>query len=134
MGRTLIFALLLIVTQALAVPVSPKFFREFDHYVVYRETGYLPLNATYLSLPECENTTDPRPITTPNPILEGMPSPVIVNFIIGSDGRVYEPFVLLANAKNEQEVLRAVKTWRFHPATCNGTPFAVEDTTLFSWR
>ncbi len=116
MGRALTFALFLLVAQALAIPTSLKTsVPPFHRYTIVREMDYQRIS--------CARTTDPEPISTPNPVLESMDEPVVVNFIIGWNGEVYEPLMLSGeNERDNREVLRIVKTWRFRPATCNEVP------------
>jgi TonB family protein len=125
MGRARIFALLLLVTQALAIPTRlkapvPPFYR----YTVVREMDYRGVN--------CAATTDPVPISTPNPVLESMDEPVVVSFDVGADGRTYSTYILSSDGKrNDHEILRIIQTWRFRPATCNGVPIDVEGSAGF---
>src|SRR5208283_1074689 len=99
MSRALIFALLSIVTQALAIPTNlkapvPPFYR----YTVVREMDYRGIN--------CAATTEPTPISTPNPIFESVDTPIVVSFDVGADGRVYSMYILSSDGRNDREVLR----------------------------
>jgi len=83
----------------------------------------------------CEQTKPPRPLTTPSPLLsaaeEGLK--VKVSFIIGADGRVYSPLILESGGMAEDGVvLRAVRSWRYRPAMCNGVPTDIEGKVEFS--
>ncbi len=57
---------------------------------------------------------------------------VIVDVKVSAGGDVLEATVVrgLGNAL-DQIVLDTVKTWRFHPATVNGTPVATEAELVF---
>jgi len=66
----------------------------------------------------CQATQPPQALTTPNPLM--LPAAagvkIKVSFIIGADG------------------LRAVRIWRYRPATCNGVPTETEGKIEFSRR
>jgi len=48
-----------------------------------------------LALPKCGNTRPPEALLTPDPVLQGQDElNVRVSFIVGSDGRVFSPFIL----------------------------------------
>lgn len=50
---------------------------------------------------------------------------VMLNFIVGVDGLAHDPKVTSApNGVLDDSALRALKRWRFHPATCDGQPIA----------
>jgi TonB family protein len=58
---------------------------------------------------------------------------VKVSFIIGIDGRVHSPLILVsAGLAGDRHVLRTVRTWRYRPATCNGVPTETEGKVEFS--
>jgi TonB family protein len=87
--------------------------------------------------PQCEEVRPPQALTTPNPlfmpVLDG--SRVKVSFIIGTDGRVHSPLILeSAGPSGDRSVLRAVRIWRYRPATCNGVPTEIEGKIEFSRR
>jgi TonB family protein len=85
----------------------------------------------------CEASRPPEALTTPGPLLDRS-SPnaqVKVSFIIGTDGRVYSPFILESAGPSEDRiVLNAVRSWRYRPATCNGMPAEAEARIGFSGR
>lgn len=120
MTRAFIFALLLMSVQVSAIPTGLKTpVPPLHRYTIIREMDYRGIN--------CASTTAPVPVSTPDPILGSLVEPVVVNFIIGWDGQVYEPLVLSGDSeRNDREVIRAVKLWRFRPATCNGVPVDTE--------
>jgi len=85
----------------------------------------------------CQATQPPQALTTPNPLM--LPAAagvkVKVSFIIGADGLVHSPLILQsAGAAGDRNVLRAVRTWRYRPATCNGVPTETEGKIEFSRR
>jgi len=85
----------------------------------------------------CEDTRPPQALTTPDPLLfpAGTVPKVKVSFIIGADGRVHSPLILQsAGPVGDRNVLRAVRTWRYRPATCNGVPTEAEGRIEFSRR
>ena len=85
----------------------------------------------------CEDTQPPEALTTPDPLLvpAGAEQKVKVSFIIGADGRVHSPLILQsAGPVGDRNVLRAVRTWRYRPATCNGVPTETEGKIEFSRR
>lgn len=87
--------------------------------------------------PRCEASADPVALATPNPMLSESDAKarVIVSFIIGTDGRVHSPLVLeSAGVSRDSTVLDAVRSWRFRPAMCNGTPTETEGEIEFSRR
>jgi TonB family protein len=85
----------------------------------------------------CEDTQPPEALTTPDPLLvpAAAGEKVKVSFIIGADGRVHSPLILLSvGPAGDRNVLRTVRTWRYRPATCNGVPTEAEGKIEFSRR
>jgi TonB family protein len=84
----------------------------------------------------CRATEPPQALATPNPLLPAAAGVKIkVSFIIGADGLVRSPLILQsADAAGDRNVLRAVRTWRYRPATCNGVPTETEGKIEFSRR
>jgi TonB family protein len=85
----------------------------------------------------CEDTEPPEALTTPDPL--GVPTltgeKVKVSFIIGTDGRVHSPLILRSGGPiGDRNVLQAVRSWRYRPATCNGVPTEIEGKIEFSRR
>jgi Gram-negative bacterial TonB protein C-terminal len=78
----------------------------------------------------CENTKNPEPIDTPNPLLgEGK---TVVDAVIGWDGKVYSAFVLETSSQGSvRTVMGALRSWRFRPATCNGVPIDTSGRIVF---
>jgi TonB family protein len=85
----------------------------------------------------CQQLQPPQALTTPDPLLSASSAgeKVKVSFIVGSDGKVHSPLILeSAGSAGDRNVLRAVRTWRFRPATCNGIPTEAEGKIEFSRR
>lgn len=83
----------------------------------------------------CESMELPEPTNTPHPMFVGKNHAVVVDFILGYDGQVYSPFILEASDEpSARTAMRMIKTWRFHPATCNHVPIDVEGKVTFFSR
>ena len=83
----------------------------------------------------CQDLQPPEALTTPNPLFVATARGrrVKVSFIIGSDGRVHSPLILeSAGRSGDRDVLQAVRSWRYRPATCNGVPTEIEGKVEFS--
>ncbi len=81
---------------------------------------------TYTS---CATTRPPQALATPNPVLADPDThvKVTVSFIIGTDGHVHSPLILeSASPAEDRTVLKALHSWRYRPATCNGVPTEAE--------
>lgn len=52
-------------------------------------------------------------------------NPVVVDFIVGRDGRVEKPFVL-EGADSAVHVLDVMTRWNYRPALCDGLPVEAE--------
>jgi len=117
-------------SQAVApVDSEPALLRASVHYAEFS-----PI-APALALPACADVRPAEALLTPDPRFpaEIAGSPVRVSFIIGSDGHVHSAFVLSSGGSDEDAtVLRAVKAWRYRPATCNGVPTDSEARVRFS--
>ena len=88
----------------------------------------------YRPVQTCEMMSLPETMNSPHPIM-GSNRGVVVDFIVGYDGRVYSPFVLEATDQaSANEAMRVIKTWRFRPATCNKIPIDVEGKVTFFTR
>lgn len=74
----------------------------------------------------------PRPAIADRSLLPSSEQQVIVDVKVSASGDVLEATVIkgLGNAL-DQTVLTTVKTWRFHPATVNGTAVATEAELVF---
>ncbi len=104
-------------------------FRLTGHTAVYRSIFRVD------SRPICENTNMPQPLATPNPVVGVMEArrKIVVNFIVGIDGRVHSPFILDgAGMTQGKDVLHTLRAWRYRPATCNGIPTDAEAKVEFS--
>jgi TonB family protein len=82
----------------------------------------------------CQVNTPPQPLATPNPMLDSADNlQLTVNFVVGTDGRVYSALILEGvKAEQARSVLDAVRHWRFRPAVCNGAPTEAEAKVEFS--
>ncbi|HEX8815378.1 MAG TPA: energy transducer TonB [Terriglobales bacterium] len=77
----------------------------------------------------CEVSDPPEALATPDPLVEfsGPDSKITVSFIVGTDGRVHSLFILDGDTPAEEgTVLKAVRSWRYRPAKCNGIPIDAE--------
>ena len=85
----------------------------------------------------CEASNPPEALATPNPLLDmgDLDTRVTVSFIVGTDGNVHSPLILVsAGASQDRAVLQTVRSWRYRPATCNGAPTETEGKVEFSSR
>jgi len=97
---------------------------------------FSPVSAP-LDLPRCGDIRPPEALLTPDPPVEVQQDQlhVRVSFIVGTDGHVHSAFVLdSGGADEDQVVLRAVSSWRYRPALCNGVPTDSEALVRFSIR
>ena len=145
MARITVFVLLL-ASIASALPALPHHSApDFHRYTVVRETYYRVVPTTSYgnttssisivkdpATAACADTADPEPVSTTNPVLGAVNEPVVISFIVGTDGRVYSPIIMSSDGqRNDREVLRAVRTWRYRPGTCNGVPVESEGSVGF---
>lgn len=74
----------------------------------------------------------PRPPVTDRALLPALSQQVIVDVKVSAAGEVLEATLVkgIGNAL-DQIVLSTVKSWRFHPATINGSPVPTEDELIF---
>ncbi len=77
----------------------------------------------------------PRPPVTDRSLLPSLNQEVVVDVKVSATGDVLEATLVkgIGNAL-DQLVLETVKTWRFHPATVNGTPVATEAELIFPFN
>ena len=90
-----------------------------------------------LALPRCGDVRVPEALVTPDPLLQAQDEDlrVRVSFIVGTDGHVHSAFILNSGGAGEDEVvLRAIRSWRYRPALCNGVPTDSEALVRFSIR
>jgi TonB family protein len=117
--------------------ITPSVFRRINHGTrpIYGITTGTIHIVKYALLEEadiemqCGSIQPPRALATPHPSLADIPDDVkiIVNFIIGTDGQVYSPFVLEgAGPSFERKIMETVRRWRYRPALCNGVPTDAE--------
>lgn len=90
--------------------------------------------AQFRPVETCELMGEPEETNSPHPILRSNRG-VVVDFIVGYDGNVYSAFVLESTDQaSANEAMRLIKTWRFHPATCNKIPINAEGRVTFFSR
>ena len=126
-------------TTSSPAPQSPAAVLEQHERQVWRA---LIRNAQFSNVPHysarsrCEDVQPPEALTTPSPLISTWRDrKVKVSFIIGTDGRVHSPLILeSAGPSGDHYVLRAVRAWRYRPATCNGVPTETEGKIEFSSR
>ena len=95
------------------------------------------VDVLHISRPACQDVQPPEALTTPDPLFTpaARGQKVKVSFIIGTDGRVHSPLILVsAGLAGDRHVLQTVRTWRDRPATCNGVPTETEGKIEFSSR
>ena len=98
-------------------------------------------NARFAAVPHwaarasCESTHPPEALATPMPHFPGLDQdePLVVSFIVGTDGKVHSALVLQGGDDwSDRLVLQVVRHWRYRPATCNGVPTESEAKVQFS--
>lgn len=79
---------------------------------------------------ECEFTEPPQALVTPHAWVTAIPdnTRIVVNFIIGTDGQVYSPFVVDGAGSDslDRKLVDEVSRWQYRPALCNGVPTDAE--------
>lgn len=77
----------------------------------------------------------PRPPVADRSLLPSSNQEVVVDVKVSATGDVLEATLVkgIGNAL-DQAVLETVKTWRFHPATVNGSPVATEAELIFPFN
>jgi hypothetical protein len=79
---------------------------------------------------ECESVEPPQALATPHAWVAAIPdnTKVVVNFIVGTDGQVYSPFVLDGRGSDAlfRKLVNEVRRWHYRPALCNGVPTDAE--------
>ncbi len=76
-----------------------------------------------LTPPQAVEAPDPTP---PDGVRLPMNLTTVLEVLVGTDGKVYDPIVQgSAGKKFDREALRTALQWRFRPATCDGQPVAV---------
>ena len=94
----------------------------------------VPHVATHAS---CEVSEPPEALATPDPLVDVSKAGarITVSFIVGTDGRVHSLFILEGdNPAEDGTVLKAVRSWRYRPAKCNGVPIDAEARIQFRRR
>ena len=74
---------------------------------------------------DCAEFKAPEASDTPNPVL-AYGSSVMVDVVVAWDGLVYSPIIEEDSGRNATAVIHTVKSWRFRPALCNGSPINSE--------
>jgi len=85
----------------------------------------------------CEISEPPEALATPDPLVDVSKGSarITVSFIVGTDGRVHSLFILEGdNPAEDGTVLKAVRSWRYRPAKCNGVPIEAEARIEFRLR
>jgi hypothetical protein len=116
-----------------ALLASPAAFYARDHSELAHGRVHLlkfqPLEEADIDM-ECESTAPPQALATPHSWVAAIPdnTKVVVNFIIGTDGQVYSPFVLDGPASSSlyRKLVNEVRRWHYRPALCNGVPADAE--------
>ena len=79
---------------------------------------------------ECESAEPPQALATPHAWVAAIPdgTKIVVNFIVGTDGQVYSPFVLDGRGSDSlfRRLVNEVRRWHYRPALCNGVPTDAE--------
>jgi hypothetical protein len=79
---------------------------------------------------ECESAEPPQALATPHAWVTAIPdgTKIVVNFIVGTDGQVYSPFVLDGRGSDSlfRKLVNEVRRWHYRPALCNGVPTDAE--------
>jgi TonB family protein len=77
----------------------------------------------------------PRPPVSDRSLLPASSQQVVVDVKVSANGDVLEATLVKGIGNGlDQIVLDTVKTWRFHPATLNGTPVATEAELIFPFN
>lgn len=77
----------------------------------------------------------PKPPVTDRGLLPAAEQQIVVDVNVGADGQVVtETLVKGMGTALDQIVLETVKSWRFHPATVNGTAVASESELIFPFN
>lgn len=85
-------------------------------------------------------TTRPVAISQPPPAYpseakaQGVNATIVVRYLVGRDGTVLKVKVISGHPLLNDEVVRAVKAWRFEPGTYGGENIAVWQTARFPFR
>jgi TonB family protein len=111
--------------------------RSLTHSSQFRASQFSDIPHTAAAAPSCGDVQPPQALTTPAPLMirSVTSAKVKVSFIIGTDGHVHSPLILeSAGASGDRNVLRAVRNWKYRPATCNGVPTEAEGKIEFSGR
>lgn len=131
-GLLIWLAMLNACAGASVTPVTPDNFRQAEAPIVTLHHAEFDRTSQ-----KCELVQAPEALATPDPLLNPTDpdSKVAVSFVIGIDGRVHSPVILeSAGSSEDDRVLRALRLWRYRPATCNAAPTEMESKVEFSSR
>jgi len=120
---------LLLLAAAVSAQAQPLF-APVERRIEYQDIATGQYGVADGQTSSCERTTMPEPMDTPNPLVAEQ-GKVVVDMVIGWDGKVYSAFALETNIKNMKSIELALRSWRFKPATCNGSPVTVESRVTF---
>jgi TonB family protein len=140
------FVLLLsAISWATALPNSSLIFPAAFYRDIYPKLAsgqvhllkFQPLEEADVAM-ECESAEPPQALATPHSWVTAIPdhAKIVVNFIIGTDGQVYSPFVLDGAGSDalDRKLVDEVSRWHYRPALCNGVPTDAEVKVQLSGR
>ncbi|HJT00507.1 MAG TPA: energy transducer TonB [Terriglobales bacterium] len=134
MTRIALLAFLLPVASMAAMPnmTSPAVFYATSTKLDSGRVDLLkfqPLEEADVAM-ECESAEPPQALATPHAWVTAIPdgTRIVVNFIVGTDGQVYSPFVLDGRGSDSlfRKLVNEVRRWHYRPALCNGVPTDAE--------
>jgi Gram-negative bacterial TonB protein C-terminal len=142
LGLSVLLSVLLVVALAatrdrLIIGRGSPFARERQLWITPKHNSEFGAISRTASRENCAAVRAPQALATPDPLLDwrAMNSIIKVSFIVGIDGRVHSPLILIGSDDSEDRiVLAAMKSWRYRPATCNGVPMEAEGKIAFSSR
>jgi len=84
----------------------------------------------------CPAVLPPKPLATPLPVLpKAGRKNLKMSFVIGVDGRLHKLAVINSAGRTaDSRAFKALRQWRYEPATCNGVPTEAEGTVEFPGR
>jgi TonB family protein len=104
---------------------------EYTHAPCSKDPAAPPLAlfATSPDLPRA--TSSPRPNYPPEQDVNGFAGVVIVQYVVGTDGKVQSASVVRGHPGFELNALDAIKRWRFGTYVCDGSPIRWTSRTAF---
>jgi Gram-negative bacterial TonB protein C-terminal len=130
-------ALLVLVLPAVCMAATPNMTSPVVFHASYNTLNsgrvdllkFQPLEEADVAM-ECESAEAPQALATPHAWVAAIPddTKVVVNFIVGTDGQVYSPFVLDGRGSDSlfRKLVNEVRRWHYRPALCNGVPTDAE--------